>query len=59
MNDLEIFRTELDETDKNLIDYFSMRFKLIEKIGKYKKKNNITLLQPERWQQVLDSRKAY
>jgi chorismate mutase len=32
MNDLEIFRTELDEIDKNLINYLSMRFKLVEKI---------------------------
>ena len=59
MNDLEIFRTELDEIDKKLIDFLSMRFKLVEKIWKYKKKHNITPLQPERWQQVLDSRKAY
>ncbi len=59
MNDLENFRTELDEIDKNLIDSLSMRFKLIEKIWKYKKKNNITPLQQDRWQQVLDSRKAY
>lgn len=59
MNDLEIFRTELDEIDKKLIDYLSMRFKLVEKIWKYKKKHNITPLQPDRWQQVLDFRKAY
>lgn len=59
MNDLEIFRTELDEIDKNLINYLSMRFKLVEKIWKYKKKHNITPLQPDRWQQVLNSRKAY
>jgi chorismate mutase len=32
MNDLEIFRTELDEIDKKLIDFLSMRFKLVEKI---------------------------
>ena len=49
MNDLEIFRTELDEIDKKLIDFLSMRFKLVEKIWKYKKKHNITPLQPERF----------
>jgi chorismate mutase len=32
MNDLEIFRTEIDEIDKKLIDNLSMRLMLAKKI---------------------------
>jgi chorismate mutase len=32
MDDLEIFRTEIDEIDKKLIDNLSMRFMLAKKI---------------------------
>ncbi|NDK09088.1 hypothetical protein EOM39_07680 [Candidatus Gracilibacteria bacterium] len=59
MNDLEIFRTEIDEIDKKLIDNLSMRFMLAQKIGKYKDEHNMPPFQPERWQQVIKSRKSY
>lgn len=59
MNDLEIFRTEIDEVDKKLIECLWDRFKLIKKVWIYKKKNNIKPLQLKRWQEVLESRKIY
>jgi len=59
MNDLEIFRSEIDEVDRKLIDLLSDRFKLVKKVWKYKKKNNIAPLQSNRWQEVLKTRKIY
>lgn len=59
MNDLEIFRTEIDEIDKKLIDNLSMRFMLAQKIWKYKDEHKMPPFQPERWNQVLKSRKSY
>lgn len=59
MNDLEIFRHEIDEVDKQLIDLIQKRFILAQKIWKYKKKHNMPALQPIRWKEVLESRKQY
>ncbi len=59
MDDLEIFRQEIDEVDKELIDLLHKRFTLANKIGKYKKEKNMPALQPERWKEVLKSRKKY
>jgi len=39
-----------------LINKFSSRMELIEKIGSYKKENNVTILQIERWEKILKNR---
>ena len=54
---LEIYRRQIDEIDTQIIDLLEKRFEIIKKVGKYKKERNIPPLQPERWQQVLQTRK--
>ncbi len=54
-NELDFFREEIDFLDKKIILSLSKRFNLIHKIWKYKKENNVTPLQTNRWNEVLDS----
>lgn len=53
---LEQLRLVIDELDEELINKFASRMAIIEKIGSYKKENNITILQLERWEQILKNR---
>jgi chorismate mutase len=51
---LELLRHQIDEIDDALVIKIFERLKLVEQIGVYKKENNVTILQLERWQQILD-----
>lgn len=35
------------------MEVLTNRMKIIEEIGMYKKRNNITILQPDRWEKIL------
>ncbi len=54
-SDLESFRTQIDEIDEQLINLVAERMKLAEKIGAYKKSNNISILQSTRWEEILQN----
>lgn len=56
VNRLEQLRQVIDELDEDLLNKFASRMDVIEKIGKYKKENNITILQLDRWEQTLKNR---
>ncbi len=53
---LEDLRRQIDKYDDRLIDILEGRMKVADKIGIYKKKNNITILQSSRWDQLLTKR---
>jgi chorismate mutase len=53
---LEDLRRQIDKYDDRLIDVLDSRMKVADKIGKYKKDNNITILQSSRWDQLLTKR---
>jgi chorismate mutase len=55
-NKLEELRSEIDKLDEELIDILSRRMRIVEDIGKYKKENNITILQLKRWSQIIRDR---
>jgi chorismate mutase len=55
-NKLEELRTEIDKLDEELIDILARRMMIVEEIGKYKKLNNITILQLKRWSKVIHDR---
>lgn len=44
----------LNELDNELLQILSDRMKVSAEIGKYKKQNNITILQPGRWDKILE-----
>ncbi|MBN1598140.1 MAG: bifunctional 3-deoxy-7-phosphoheptulonate synthase/chorismate mutase type II [Bacteroidales bacterium] len=56
MHSLEELRHQIDKFDDKLIDILEQRMKIAERIGKYKKKNNITILQSSRWDELLHQR---
>jgi len=58
-NQLEILRSAIDEIDADLLQKFMERIQIIEKIGEYKLGNNVTILQLERWKEILSTRSAH
>jgi len=53
---LEDLRQEIDKFDDKLLEVLEKRMKIADRIGKYKKENNITILQSSRWDQLLTKR---
>ncbi len=53
---LELLRSEIDEVDYRLINNLMERMQIVEKLGEYKRENNITILQLKRWNQMLSHR---
>lgn len=51
---LEKLRQQINQLDDELMLLLSQRMKVAEKIGKYKKDNNITILQTKRWNEILE-----
>lgn len=50
------FRSEIDKLDDALIQKISERMKIAEKIGEYKRDNNVTILQVSRWDEIVEKR---
>ncbi|MEM1319585.1 MAG: chorismate mutase [Bacteroidota bacterium] len=53
LENLEELRSQIDEMDNALLNLLSQRMKVAENIGNYKKRNNISILQPNRWSEIL------
>lgn len=51
---LEKLRQQINHLDDELMQILGQRMKIAEKIGEYKKNNNITILQTSRWNEILD-----
>lgn len=56
INRLEELREQIDMVDEELLNKISQRMGIAREIGKYKKENNITILQVERWNEIIRSR---
>lgn len=52
-NKLDILRAKIDKIDEELVDKLALRMGIAEEIGIYKKQNDVTILQLERWQVIL------
>ena len=51
---LEKLRAQINQVDDEIMLLLGNRMKIAEKIGSYKKENNITILQTNRWNEILD-----
>jgi chorismate mutase len=51
---LEALRQQINNLDDELMQILGQRIKIAEKIGQYKKDNNITILQTNRWNEILE-----
>lgn len=56
--ELEKLRKEINLIDDELISMLSSRMSVARKIGGYKKENGITILQSDRWKQILEKYKT-
>ena len=50
-------RQQIDEIDEEVLNLLCERMKLAESIGVYKRNNNIAILQPSRWNSLLEDAK--
>lgn len=51
---LEDLRFKIDKYDNELLDILQKRMETAEAIGRYKKQANMTILQPNRWDEVVE-----
>ncbi len=51
---LEELRTKIDEYDNIIFEYLHKRMETANDIGHIKKKNKITIFQPDRWNQIME-----
>lgn len=56
---LENYRLEINNIDEELINLLKKRMKLSIKIGKYKKENNIPILNKNRENQIIERINSY
>jgi chorismate mutase len=56
MNDLEELRNQVDSIDHQFVELLGERMKIIDKIAEYKFSNNVSVLQMERWLEILKTR---
>ena len=59
IDNLKKLRNDIDKIDLEMLELVAARNKIIEAIGVYKKENNITIFQPERWAEIVDTRIKY
>jgi chorismate mutase len=51
---LEKMRQQINQLDDELLQLLGQRMKIADRIGEYKKDNNITILQTRRWNEILE-----
>ncbi len=56
LSSLETLRNKIDTIDEEILEKLFDRMTQVEMIGEFKKKNNITILQPERWNEIIHTR---
>ncbi len=53
---LGLLREQIDQLDDEIMQKLAARMKISEKIGQYKKENNVTILQVSRWEEIIKTR---
>ncbi len=53
LNALATLREQINHIDDELLTLIGQRMKIADKIGEYKRENNITILQTHRWNEIL------
>lgn len=55
---IHALREQIDALDNNLVELLSNRMNICRKIGSYKKEHNMTVLQANRYKEIIDKRGA-
>jgi chorismate mutase len=56
---LASLRENIDKIDDQIIQKLAERMQIVQKIGEYKRDNGVTILQVNRWDQIMNKRGAY
>lgn len=56
---LQELRSEIDGLDSEVFELLSRRMKVAKEIGQYKKENDITILQMNRWEKLFEERTKF
>ena len=56
---LKVLRELIDNVDEKLLQTMSKRMEIVEKIGEYKRDNNITIFQLKRWNEIISTRPEF
>ncbi|MGB4973274.1 MAG: chorismate mutase, partial [Cyclobacteriaceae bacterium] len=57
-NTLTILREQIDGLDDQIMQTMAARMKISEQIGNYKRDNKVTILQVNRWEEIIETRIA-
>ncbi len=57
-NQLDVLRNRIDSIDSEILELLASRVKIVAQIGKYKRENNVTALQMNRWTELMENRVA-
>jgi len=52
---LDELRSQINFLDDELFDIMEKRMEVVKSIGRFKKANNITILQPRRWEEIIET----
>lgn len=55
-NQLDVLRNRIDAIDSELLEMLASRVEIVKQIGQYKKDNNVTALQINRWTELMEKR---
>lgn len=58
-NKLEELRSKINNIDREVVELMGQRMALSEKIAEYKKENNVTTYQVDRWNEIFNTRKEW
>ena len=56
LHQLTDLRTEIDELDEELLHLLKKRLEIVDKIGKFKLENDVTVFQLDRWIEIVNTR---
>lgn len=56
---LEELRSSIDKIDDQIIQKIAERMQVVQKIGEFKRDNGVTILQVNRWDQIMHKRSAF
>ncbi|MFA7253336.1 MAG: chorismate mutase [Patescibacteria group bacterium] len=59
MNEIENLRGKIDQIDGQILELLSDRFACAKKIGEFKKKNGLPILDQDRWQELIADRMEF
>lgn len=54
LNNLDDLRQKIDQIDQHIFELLGQRMRVAQDIGRYKKNNNVAILQSQRWSELLD-----